>query len=259
MASCCRIVGNLRLQIFDYSDSKIYDSGEGGCINSISVASNTEVTYCESEPIAGATTGTVSISALAYDKVYVGCSKQISLNIPWGRKWDCASDVTRIIYPQLYKCTFQMTGDDVETVTTDLTDLTIDADFYSDGSETNTDVAVLNNFLVQPYSSISASSQSGPMSLYNCTFRVDGWGMEYLLDPIKFDTSDEPTLKLRRIVISDSSGELDGCKLTGNAGIAYDGNSTLDYNFLYLQSFSLNFVPGEIPTANYSYLFVNSN
>lgn len=76
---------------------------------------------------------------------------------------------------------------------------------------------------------VSASAQSGPTSLYTDIEQQEGIGMSFSGGPIDFNTNSES-----------------GCKI-GNLGI---GES--EY---YLQNFNIEFVPGSIPVANYSFAF----
>ncbi|MGD9158770.1 MAG: hypothetical protein PVG39_10220 [Desulfobacteraceae bacterium] len=78
------------------------------------------------------------------------------------------------------------------------------------------------------FPSLNASSTSGPATIYMETEQEEGYGLDYNGGPISFDTREE-------LVIN-------------NFGV---GSGPL-----YLQSFSVEFNPGEIPTASYSFLFV---
>lgn len=78
------------------------------------------------------------------------------------------------------------------------------------------------------FPSVSANSTSGPATIYMETSQEEGYGLEYMGGPIAFDTRDT--------LIIDNFGVGEGP--------------------LYLQNFSLEFNPGEIPTATYSFLFV---
>lgn len=78
------------------------------------------------------------------------------------------------------------------------------------------------------FRNISASAQGGPSSIYTDEIQYEGYGLVYSGDPVSFNT----------------------------------GSDTLIYpNFgvgsgdMYLQSFSVEFTPGEIPVANYSFAF----
>ena len=86
----------------------------------------------------------------------------------------------------------------------------------------------INNSSNRQYQVLNASSTGGPTSQYLQTPRLDGYGMTYTGDIFSFNTK--------------SSLEF------GNAlGI---GSGPW-----YLQSFNLNFTPGALPTASYSFLF----
>jgi hypothetical protein len=82
-----------------------------------------------------------------------------------------------------------------------------------------------------PYSyqtrTLSASSQGGPQNFYTDSTQSEGRGMKYTGGPIAFDTKD-----------------LGGCTLEVN-GVGTG----------YLQNFSVEFVPGAFPVANYSYMY----
>jgi hypothetical protein len=60
------------------------------------------------------------------------------------------------------------------------------------------------------------------------TEQEEGYGMEYRGGPISFDTGNELTMN--------------------NFGVGE--------GIMYMQNFSVEFNPGEIPTATYSFLFV---
>lgn len=76
---------------------------------------------------------------------------------------------------------------------------------------------------------LNASSQSGPLSMYTDIEQTEGIGMTYTKGPITFDTSSET-----------------GCTLD-NMGVGVS-----DY---YLQNFNIEFVPGAIPVANYTFAY----
>jgi len=77
---------------------------------------------------------------------------------------------------------------------------------------------------------ISASSQSGPTALFTDIEQIEGLGMQYNKGPISFDTSTSA-----------------GCTLP-NMGIGISS--------YFLQSFSIELVPGSIPVANYAFAYV---
>ena len=85
--------------------------------------------------------------------------------------------------------------------------------------------------LGRSYSNLNASSQSGPVSIYMETSQEDGYGLSYSGNPLSFSTSNY-------LVFS-------------NFGVG-DGD-------MYLQNFSLEVNPGEIPVATYSFVFYISD
>jgi len=88
--------------------------------------------------------------------------------------------------------------------------------------------AQLNNSIGRKYSTMSASSGGGPSTVYMVTEQEDGYGLVYTGGPIPFDTAD--TLQYDNFLVDDGP-------------------------ILYLQSFSLEMQPGEIPSATYSFAF----
>lgn len=84
------------------------------------------------------------------------------------------------------------------------------------------------------YPSISISSQSGPSSIGTVIEQTDGAGLIYngLPSTLSFDSSRD--------------------SMIFNFTVSYDGNSISEW---YLQNFSLELTPGEIPVANYSFMF----
>jgi len=86
--------------------------------------------------------------------------------------------------------------------------------------------------LVTTQSVISVSVRS---VIYTDMNQKQGYGLIYKGDPISFDTSDEDSLLFD----------------------AHDIGA--NYSECYLQSFSLDMGPGQIPIANYSYVFFINN
>lgn len=76
---------------------------------------------------------------------------------------------------------------------------------------------------------ISASAQSGPTSLYTDIEQQEGIGMSFSGGPINFNTNSESSCKIANLGIGISE--------------------------YYLQNFNIEFVPGSIPVANYSFAF----
>ncbi len=89
-------------------------------------------------------------------------------------------------------------------------------------------LATLNIATGRSFPTINASSTSGPATVYMETSQEEGYGLTYTGGPIAFDTRDE--------LIIDNFGVGEGS--------------------LYLQNFSVEFNPGEIPTASYSFIFL---
>lgn len=81
------------------------------------------------------------------------------------------------------------------------------------------------------YRIINASSSSGPAAIYTSEIQTDGYGLTYTGSPISFSTSSN--------------------------GVSWDGEGLdIGVGTMYLQNFSLELAPGEIPVASYSFVFV---
>jgi len=94
-------------------------------------------------------------------------------------------------------------------------------------------MAELSNSLDVSYPLIEASAASGPYGVYFRNNQTDGYGLKYYGAPFDFDTS-------------------------------LEDNTTVDLGFggwslLYLQSFSIQLVPGQVPTASYEFVFTIDN
>jgi hypothetical protein len=87
----------------------------------------------------------------------------------------------------------------------------------------------LHTVLPTSCTSINASSGSGPASIYNVSTQINGYGMSYDSGPINFSTDAKGT-----------AIELGGIF----SGPVY-----------YLQNFSLDLQPGQLPTVSYSLVF----
>lgn len=87
----------------------------------------------------------------------------------------------------------------------------------------------LNTVLPTSCVSINASSSSGPASIYNVSTQVNGYGMTYGGGPISF--------------------------ITNAKGTQIDLGGTFAGNTYYLQSFSLDLQPGQIPVVSYSLVY----
>jgi hypothetical protein len=93
-------------------------------------------------------------------------------------------------------------------------------------------MAELSNGLDVSYPLIDASATSGPYGIYFQNNQTDGYGLKYYGKPFDFDTSIE--------------GDT-------NIDLGFGG-----YSLLYLQSFSIQLVPGQVPTASYEFVFTIS-
>jgi hypothetical protein len=187
---CCQLVGNLEL-------------GIDGCIVSVNTSSSTEVVMaCGEDPREGPTTGTLSISAYADTTLWVGCPSRAGVNIPFIRKYDCDEDVVYFIFSGQGQSFF--TGE---------------ADRY----------VSLYKTLPTSSEAVSASSMSGPTSIYMKTKQTNGYGMAYAGNPISFETSAEGT----EIKVGGIFGETS----------------------YYLQSFNFEAQPGQLPIVTYSLVY----
>ena len=83
------------------------------------------------------------------------------------------------------------------------------------------------------YRIVNASSSSGPAALYTDEYQTDGYGLSYSGGPITFSTDPD--------------------------GVTWDGAGLeLGVGTMYMQNFNVEFTPGEIPIASYSFVFVGS-
>jgi hypothetical protein len=84
------------------------------------------------------------------------------------------------------------------------------------------------NEFINSYAVLSASASSGPASIYESAPQEDGYGLSYKGTPFTFTTSDQQTLSI-------------------NIGFGYGA--------MYLQSFSLQCTPGQVPISTYDFIF----
>jgi len=190
---CCKLVGNLEIGgIFS-----------GSCVTSVSVNAKPEIIgQCGDSVLYGPTIGSVSVAGYATDHLHTGCPGRAGVSIPWLRRYDCSVGVNAVYFISNGQGSSYIAGD-VENL------------------------ATLAIPLGRAYPSISASSSSGPASVYMSTSQEDGYGLVYTGGPLSIDTS--ATIEF------------------ANFGV---GAGTM-----YLQNFSVDFNPGEIPTATYSFAF----
>ena len=185
MAGCCQLVGNLSL-------------GLDGCIISISTSSSSEVAaVCGDEPLEGPVTHSVSISGYASDIIWTGCPGKAGVNIPYIRKYDCA----------INKLYFIFAGQGQSFISGPVGGF---ASLYKSFSS---------------ITSFSASSSSGPASVYMETTQTNGYGLRYSGGPFSFTTSE--------------------------LSIPINLGSLGDH---YLQSFSFDAQPGQLPIASYNFV-----
>lgn len=96
-------------------------------------------------------------------------------------------------------------------------------------------VSLLSAAIVS-YPALSASVGGGPSSIYSLQTQQNGYGLSYSGGPISFNSGTKSTLQI-------------GFSTIVSEGIPSGASD------LYLQSFSLNYTTGELPTVNYSFAF----
>jgi len=188
---CCNLVGNLQL-------------GIDGCVTSVSTNCSTDMTNVCGDPLPGATIGNVSLTGYAGVVLHTGCAGRANVSIPWIRKYDCVEDTTHFLFA----------GEGQASILGPVEDY-----------------VELHSTLAVTCDAISASSSSGPASIYTRDTQYNGYGMTYTGAPIPFNTTEEEG------VIIELPAEFFG-----------------DHVF-YLQSFNLTLAPGQLPTASYSLVY----
>lgn len=191
---CCQLVGSFPLD------------DPNNCFISINVSSSTESSLINNvDFIIGPTIGTVSVTGYAQNDVYIGCPSKASVQIPWIRKWDC--DNNNVYFIPAGEGKSSKFGSVIG---------------FADLKKT-----------IGSYRIVSASSSSGPATLYTDEEQTDGYGLDYYKGPISFATSPD--------------------------GVTWDGGGLgLGVGLMYLQSFNLELTPGQLPVASYSFVFVGS-
>jgi hypothetical protein len=189
-SSCCYLVGN-----FD-------ELSLSNCIISVNNNINTAFSYQGCSNSGGVRIGTINISGYADTQPFSGCPGRAGAAVSWLRKFDCENNEVHFIY----------TGQG--------------RSFSSGGANS---FVSLDTTFGDSSSIMSASAQSGPMSLYQSYTQIEGMGLSYSGPPISFNTSSKS-----------------GC-VVGNMGIG-----TGEY---YLQNFNLEVVPGSIPVASYTFVY----
>jgi len=184
---------------------------------SVDSRSGTDATLIGGVLHPGATQGVATISAYPSDQLYRGCHASAKVDLPWISKYDCDADKMHYIYKGAGRSS--VIGDYSETSG----DLGLEV-YIPDGNELDT------------YRYLKASASSGPMSLYTDELQTDGYGLVYKGLPWSFNTMDEGTLTIER------------------SDIESDGGST-NWGPIHLQSFNINFNPGELVVVTYSFSF----
>lgn len=190
----CLVVGN-------------FGSGSGltlpeGCFISANNTINTELeNYFCTTPLGGATIGTLNLSAYQTIAEISKVQQRASVTVPWLRKYDCENDKVHFIY-------------------------------VGEGRSSNANAlgVTLNKKVPEVTTQLlSASSQSGPATLYTKIKQEEGFGMAYTKGPINFDTSQESSCK-----------------------VANMGYGTGSY---YLQTFYLEAAIGATPIVTYTFVY----
>jgi hypothetical protein len=191
---CCQLVGDLTVT--------------GGCYISINTSCTTEAKLVcgESKPLAGSTIQTVTVTGYASENIHMGCSGRAGVSTTLTRKYDCSIDSLRFFcgdYGSSY------VAGDVEGL-----------------------ASVIKSAVSTP--TLSASSASGPASIYLEDTQINGLGLKYTGNPMSFTTSEDSCTMLN-INIASISGDF------------------------YLQSFSLDVPSGQLPVASYTLTRVYQN
>jgi len=169
-----------------------------GCI--ISINNNINADYTNSCGYAGQTVGSLNISGYASTEAHLGCPGRAGVQVKWLRKYDCELDKVYFIY----------LGGGRSYI----------------GGEGHK--ASLEFEYPVKTKIISASSQSGPSSVFSFTEQTEGRGLSYTGTPISFSTA------------------------SGPPQISNMGLGTGPY---YLQNFNIEVVPGSVPVANYTFAY----
>lgn len=193
-SNCCYLVGNF----FSHAPFSL-----PGCIISVNNNINTEYNdYGCGSLTGGARIGTINISGYVGTNIHRECAGRAGVQVLWMRKYDCDNDLTYFIF------------------------LGPGRSFIQDGASSYVSIG---SAAPDTTITISASSQSGPASLFSINQQTEGVGMRYSEGPIVFDTGSES-----------------GCTLS-NMGMGRG-----DY---YLQTFNIECVPGSIPVASYTFAY----
>lgn len=198
MTTCCNLVGN-----FDIKAKGIISVTSQGSteVNLISANGKNVATVSPSS-------GSVSITAYAGLGKYTGCPGRAGVSIPWIIRNDC----NRLIY--------LFGGAGKSYISGEVGNY---ARFPSIEGITNP---------VASYNVISASSSSGPASIYEDSIQRDGYGFIYSGFPWNMNTTTEAGCKVN--LTSYGIGSYGECKL---------------------QNINIQCVPGQIPVVNMSFIY----
>ena len=187
---CCKLVGNLEL-------------GLSECIISVSTNCNTEIiAACVDELKEGASTLTVNLAGYASDIVWKNCPARAGVSISYVNKYDCENDIVHVIAVNKGQS-------------------------FKVGPVEELGVELLDE-LPTTCVALSASSSSGPTSLYTEATQTNGYGLSYSGQPFSFSTS-------------------------SSASLVKNLGSKLGQNF-YLNSFNIEAQPGQLATASYTFV-----
>jgi len=185
----CLVVGNLDLDL------------ESKCIISVNRSCKTEyITACgeETEPLEGPSIVSLRITGYASSIMWSGKAAKAGVSIPYIQKYDCEND----------KIYFICNGR---------------GQSYTAG--VGITLVTLYKSVKGKCDMLSASSTSGPATIYTLQSQATGYGMTYTGEPFAF--------------VTDPNGT------TIDVGDVLGGT-------YYLQSFGLDCQPGQLPTATYS-------
>jgi hypothetical protein len=147
---CCQLIGNLNLDL-------------DRCIISVSTSSSAEAAaICGDEPLEGAVIHSVSLSGYASTELWKNCPGKAGVNIPYIRKYDCATN----------KIYFIFAGQGQSFVAGPVSGY---ASLYKSFSSVT---------------SFSASASSGPAGIYMEVTQTNGYGLNYSGGPFSFSTSE---------------------------------------------------------------------
>ena len=197
---------------------------ESGCFTSISMNSQTEVTRIVSDSrdviITGPTVGNISITAYAYRSL--GGRGGGGLPVAPVHVGCPARANLTLNWLRKYDCE----NDEVHFIYNGAGKASISGPVDTYG------ISFFKN-LDRSFRMLNASSNSGPATIYTDDTQYEGYGLKYTGGPLSINVTDEtPVVDTSIFEGLDGVGEV------------------------YLQSFSFEASPGNVPTASYSFIFV---